>query len=147
MDISNISAMYQNYGQTAAGSATGNQISQLQGKDMSQATDEELMDACKEFESYLWEQVLKSMKSASEVFNTKEDDKTVSYFKDTAMTEVAKQITEQNLGGNSLAMQMYEQMQRNQGISGDEIRARMAAAAGSSNNSLNGSDGSDDSES
>ena len=29
MDISNISAMYQNYGQTAAGSATGNQISQL----------------------------------------------------------------------------------------------------------------------
>ena len=110
-------------------------------------TDEEMLDACKEFESYLWEQVLKSMKSASEVFNTKEDDKTVSYFKDTAMTEVAKQITEQNLGGNSLAMQMYEQMQRNQGISGDEIRARMAAAAGSSNNSLNRSDGSDDSES
>ena len=110
-------------------------------------TDEDMLDACKEFESYLWEQVLKSMKSASEVFNTKEDDKTVSYFKDTAMTEVAKQITEQNLGGNSLAMQMYEQMQRNQGISGDEIRARMAAAAGSSNNSLNGSDGSDDSES
>lgn len=110
-------------------------------------TDEEMLDACKEFESFLWEQVLKSMKSASEVFNTKEDDKTVSYFKDTAMTEVAKQITEQNLGGNSLAMQMYEQMQRNQGISGDEIRARMAAAAGSSNNSLNGSDGSDDSES
>ena len=26
MDISNISAMYQNYNQTAAGSATGNQI-------------------------------------------------------------------------------------------------------------------------
>lgn len=32
MDISNISAMYQNYNQTAAGSATGNQISQLQEK-------------------------------------------------------------------------------------------------------------------
>ncbi|MCR5210564.1 MAG: hypothetical protein K6C99_10170 [Lachnospiraceae bacterium] len=106
-------------------------------------TDEEMLDACKEFESYLWEQVLKSMKSASEVFNTKEDDKTVSYFKDTAMTEVAKQITEQNLGGNSLAMQMYEQMQRNQGISGDEIRARMAAAAASSDNSENGSDDSE----
>ena len=52
MDISNISAMYQNYNQTAAGSMTGNQISQLQGKDMSQATDKELMDACKEFEAY-----------------------------------------------------------------------------------------------
>ena len=33
-------------------------------------SDEEMLDACKEFESYLWEQVLKSMKSASEVFNT-----------------------------------------------------------------------------
>ena len=61
MDISNISAMYQNYNQTAAGSATGNQISQLQGKDMSQATDEELMDACKEFEAYFMEQVMKEM--------------------------------------------------------------------------------------
>ena len=49
MDISNISAMYQNYGQTAAGSATGNQISQLQGKDMSQATDEELMEMAQAF--------------------------------------------------------------------------------------------------
>ena len=61
MDISNISAMYQNYNQTAAGSMTGNQISQLQGKDMSQATDEELMDACKEFEAYFMEQVMKEM--------------------------------------------------------------------------------------
>ena len=39
MDISNISAMYQNYNQTAAGSATGNQISQLRGKDMSQIAE------------------------------------------------------------------------------------------------------------
>ena len=93
-------------------------------------TDEEMLDACKEFESYLWEQVLKSMKSASEVFNTKEDDKTVSYFKDTAMTEVAKQITEQNLGTNSLAMQMYEQMKRNQGITADELEARLSGEGG-----------------
>ena len=106
-------------------------------------TDEKMLDACKEFETYLWEQVLKSMKSSSEVFSTEKEDQTVSYFKETAMTEVARQITEQNLGGNSLAMQMYEQMQRNQGISGDELRTRMAAAAGSSDNSSNGSDDSE----
>ena len=47
----------------------------------------------------------------------------VSYFKETAMTEVAKQITEQNLGGNSLAMQMYEQMQRTNTIDIEKLFA------------------------
>ncbi|MBP5195637.1 MAG: hypothetical protein J6Z42_06545 [Lachnospiraceae bacterium] len=91
-------------------------------------SDEEMLDACKEFESYLWEQVLKSMKSASEVFNTEEEDKTVSFFSETAMADIAKQITEQTLGTNSLAMQMYEQMKRNEGLSGEEVREALKAA-------------------
>ena len=91
-------------------------------------SDEEMLDACKEFESYLWEQVLKSMKSASEVFNTEEEDKTVSFFSETAMADIAKQITEQTLGTNSLAMQMYEQMKRNEGISGEEVREALKVA-------------------
>jgi Rod binding domain-containing protein len=89
-----------------------------------------MLSACKEFESYLWEQVLKSMKSASEVFSTEEDDQKVSYFKETAMADIAKQITEQNLGTNSLAMQMYEQMKRNQGITADELEARLSGEGG-----------------
>ncbi len=68
------------------------------------------------------------MKSASEVFNTEEDDQKVSYFKETAMADIAKQITDQNLGSNSLAMQMYEQMKRNQGITADELEARLSGA-------------------
>ena len=86
-------------------------------------TDEEMLDACKEFESYLWEQVLKSMKSASEVFNTEEEDKTVSFFSETAMADIAKQITEQTLGTNSLAMQMYEQMKRTNTIDIEKLFA------------------------
>ena len=114
MDISNISAMYQNYSQTAAGSATGNQISQLQGKDMSQATDEELMDACKEFEAYFMEQVMKEMiKTTSLDGEDESSNSMVDYFKDTAIADLAKESTEQNSLG--LAQMLYEQMKRNTG--------------------------------
>ena len=93
MDISNISAMYQNYSQTAAGSATGNQISQLQGKDMSQATDEELMDACKEFEAYFMEQVMKEMIKTTKLDGEDESSNTmVDYFKDTAIAIKEKKM-------------------------------------------------------
>lgn len=114
MDISNISAMYQNYNQTVAGSATGNQISQLQGKDMSQATDEELMDACKEFEAYFMEQVMKEMIKTTKLDGEDESSNTmVDYFKDTAIADLAKESTEQNSLG--LAQMLYEQMKRNTG--------------------------------
>ncbi len=114
MDISNISAMYQNYSQTASGSATGNQISQLQGKDMSQATDEELMDACKEFEAYFMEQVMKEMIKTTKLDGEDESSNTmVDYFKDTAITDLAKESTDQNSLG--LAQMLYEQMKRNTG--------------------------------
>ena len=114
MDISNISAMYQNYNQTAAGSATGNHISQLQVKYMSQATDEELMDACKEFEAYFMEQVMKEMIKTTKLDGEDESSNTmVDYFKDTAIADLAKESTEQNSLG--LAQMLYEQMKRNTG--------------------------------
>ncbi len=87
-------------------------------------TDEEMMDACKEFETYLWEQVIKSMKETTKAFSGEEDEgQQVSYFMDSAITEVASELTDQNLGPNSLAMQMYEQMKRNQGLTAEEILA------------------------
>ena len=113
MDISNISAMYQNYNQTAAGSATGNQISQLQGKDMSQATDEELMDACKQFEAYFLEQVFKEMmKTIPESDETSSSNsQLMDYYKDEMVQQIASDSTEQNSLG--LAQMLYEQMKRN----------------------------------
>ena len=114
MDISNISAMYQNYNQTAAGSATGNQISQLQGKDMSQATDEELMDACKEFEAYFMEQVMKEMIKTTKLDGEDESSNTmVDYFKDTAIADLAKESTEQNSLG--LAQILYKRKENGKG--------------------------------
>ena len=124
MDIGNIS----NLTDYTSSLATASSAQKKAESANSAQTDEEMLSACKEFESYLWEQVLKSMKSASEVFNTEEDDQKVSYFKETAMADIAKQITDQNLGSNSLAMQMYEQMKRNQGITADELEARLSGA-------------------
>lgn len=79
-------------------------------------SDEELMEACKQFESYLWEQVVKSMKNTVDVFGSDKEDnsasQTVDYFMDTAISDVATSLTESNAGPNSLAQQMFEQMKR-----------------------------------
>ena len=81
--------------------------------DYSKSTDKELMDACKEFEAYLWEQVLSEM-TKSVNFGVDEETTTSSmlgYFKEEAMKEVAGQITESST--SSLAQSLYEQMKRN----------------------------------
>ncbi|MCR5597266.1 MAG: hypothetical protein K6G19_03770 [Lachnospiraceae bacterium] len=134
MDIGNISNLTDYTSSLAAASSAQKKAESAN----SAQTDEEMLSACKEFESYLWEQVLKSMKSASEVFNSEEDDQKVSYFKETAMADIAKQITDQNLGSNSLAMQMYEQMKRNQGITADELEARLSGADNAEDAALTG---------
>lgn len=81
--------------------------------DYAKATDEELMEACKEFEAYLWEQVLSEMtKNVNFGVDTDSTSSTmVDYFKDEAMKEIAGQITESTT--SSLAQSLYEQMKRN----------------------------------
>ena len=81
--------------------------------DYTKATDAELMDACKEFEAYLWEQVLSEMtKSINFGLDSESTTSTmVDYFKDEAMKEVASQITDSTT--SSLAQSLYEQMKRN----------------------------------
>ena len=71
------------------------------------------MEACKDFESYLWEQVLSEMtKSVNFGIDAESSSSTmVDYFKDEAMKEVASQITESTT--SSLAQSLYEQMKRN----------------------------------
>ena len=71
------------------------------------------MEACKEFEAYLWEQVLSEM-TKNVNFGVDGDSTSstmVDYFKDEAMKEIAGQITESTT--SSLAQSLYEQMKRN----------------------------------
>ncbi len=126
MDIGNIS----NLTDYSASLASAQNTQKLSSNAQAAKTDDEMLDACKEFETYLWEQVIKSMKSASEVFSDGEKNQQVDYFMDTAITKTAEQMTEQSLGSNSLAMQMYEQMKRNSGLTVEEILAKNAAEQG-----------------
>ena len=126
MDFGNIS----NLTDYSASLASTQNAQKLGDSAKAAKSDEEMLDACKAFETYLWEQVIKSMKSASEVFSDGEKSPQVDYFMDTAITKTAEQMTEQNLGTNSLAMQMFEQMKRNSGITLEEIMAKNAAEQG-----------------
>ena len=82
-------------------------------KDMSNASDEELMDVCKQFESYFMEQVFREMEKT--IPKNEEQDSSMTqltdYFKDSMIQQVSEQSVEQ--GGNGLAQQLYEQMKRN----------------------------------
>lgn len=84
------------------------------------STDEELMNACKQFESYLLEQVFKEMqktisfdddeKPSSLGFSTGDDNSLIEYFKEQAIASIASQSTEQN--GLGIAQMLYEAMKR-----------------------------------
>lgn len=82
------------------------------------ADDEELLKVCKQFEAYLWEQVIKSMEKTVKIFSD-DDDKEgyasnmVDVFKDTVIQEISSQVTSETGGPNSLAQMLYEQMKRN----------------------------------
>lgn len=128
MDIININSV-QDY---AARMASKVNTDSLKDKANKAETDEELMEACKEFENYLWEQVIKSMKETANPFNAEDNSQSqyVDVFMDTAVSDVAKSLTNQSMGPNSLAQQMYEQMKRNNTIDVETLLAQSAAASG-----------------
>ena len=75
--------------------------------DLTDATDKELMDVCKEFETYFIEMVMKEMRKT--VPKSDENEYT-EYFGDTLYQEYAKNITEN--GSIGLAQTLYESMKR-----------------------------------
>ena len=111
MDIGNISDLYSNVYKTNNQSA-----SKLEGKlesDFTQATDAEMMDACKQFEAYFVEQMFKSMidtipKSENTTAYT---SNLMDYYTDEMVQKLATDSTE--TGGLGLAQTLYEQMKRN----------------------------------
>ncbi len=111
MEISGMSSMYTDY---IASTAT-NQTAKLAEKVSAESSDDELLEACKEFESYFIEQVFNAMMETTKVFSDEEDSnsyatKMVDYFKDSAVQELTEQATGQN--GLGIAQTLYEQMKR-----------------------------------
>lgn len=115
MDIAGLSD-YTNY-MVEANKKSTEQLENKLNQVSDEAEDEELLEVCKQFEAYLWEQVLKGMEKTAKLFKDDDEDgyasNMVDTFKDTAIQEIAKQMTSENDGPNSLAQVLYEQMKRN----------------------------------
>lgn len=112
MDIGSLTNSYIDALKTGQ-SQTASKLTQTTGKDYSKATDEELMDACKEFEAYFVEQMFKEMvKTIPESDNTSSyTSNLMDYYKDNMLQEIAGETSEQ--GSLGLAQMLYEQMKRN----------------------------------
>lgn len=113
MEIGGISSLYTDYMQNQNTAET--KLKQtIDGTDYSQASDDELLDACKQFESYFLEQVFKEMQKTVDVFKSEDsdpNDNLVDFFRDNAIQELAATSTE--VQGLGLAQMLFEQMKRN----------------------------------
>jgi len=111
MDITN----YTNY-LTSTNSTSNTNVQRTVDKDFSSATEEELMDACKEFEAYFIEQVMKEVTKTVNL--TGVEDSTTSqlteYYLDEVISGLAEQVSD--TGKMGLAQQIFEQMKRNYDI-------------------------------
>ena len=100
--------------------ALENKLNSVSVKDAEQTQEEaeaELLEACKQFEAYLWEQVLKGMEKTAKIFSDDDDEEgyagnMVGVFQDTFVQEMASQVTSESQGANSLAQTLFEQMKR-----------------------------------
>lgn len=111
--MSDISGLSNYYANAAYSKADSDLADKINSTDYSKATEEELMEACKSFESYFIEQAFKGMEK---MIPESDDDSTgTSYydmFKDTLYQEYADKATERG-DGIGIAKMLYEQMKRN----------------------------------
>lgn len=128
VDMSNITGMYSDAYANAANQSASKLKDKLNGTDYLKATEDELMNACKQFEAYFIEQLYKGMMktipqsdSMSNYTSTLTD-----FYKDQMIQSVAEQTTEQS--GLGLAKMLYEQMKRNYGL--NEVSKGTAETAG-----------------
>lgn len=115
MEIGSINSAFVNTVSDNA-KAASNDLTKKLDKDMSDATDQELMDVCKEFEAYFIEQVFKNMKKSMvpQTESMSGADATLKdFYEDKLMSEYAAGAAKQS--ENGLAQMLYEQMKRNRG--------------------------------
>lgn len=112
MDVSGIGSLMTEYAASTANSRNADNLKdKLANSD--QATDEELMKVCKEFEAYFTEQVYKEMMKTVPKSDG-ENSALVDYFKDMTLSEIAQRTVDER-GSAGLAQSLYEQMRRNSG--------------------------------
>lgn len=117
MDFSSVASMYTDTYANASNQAADRLQNKLNGADYTKATDDELMDACKQFEAYFIEQMFKEMVKTipSESEGSGSVNSMMDYYKDQMIQGIAEEASNQN-GGFGLAQMLYEQMRRNYGL-------------------------------
>lgn len=119
-DLSSLSGLnanaYTNYSSQEAQEASAKKVKNAIEGTSSSSSDDELMSACKQFESYFLEQVFKEMEKSVDALKDKNstdvpNNNLVSYYKDQTMADIASESTEKQ--GNGLAQMLYENMKRN----------------------------------
>lgn len=107
--LNGVASLYQTTGQDASAKKMEDSLK----SDFSNTSDEELMDVCKQFESYFVEQMLKAMrKTIPQTEMTSQASQSMKeYFEDSLYQEYAKSMTAND--GVGLAKMLYEQMKRN----------------------------------
>lgn len=106
-----------NIGSTATNNYNMDKVTNTLNGVSSGSTEDELMQVCKDFQSYFIEEVIKEIKE-NMTMEDEEEDSSVSTLTDFHMDSVIEDISDQILdqSGNSLVQQLYEQMKRNYGI-------------------------------
>lgn len=94
----------------------------LGSSDLSNASDDELMQVCKDFESYFIEQMFKSMEKMIPKDEDEDESSSMSsmtdYYKEEMMSKYAEYASESDGGkGLGIAQTLYEQMKRTYGSS------------------------------
>lgn len=109
MSINVGSDMFQ-YASSITSSNTSTSIQNMKDTSLVNSTDEELMDACREFEAYFVEQLMKQMQKTVIKSELTEESETESYFKEMLYQEYAAEASKGQ--GVGIAKMMYEQMKR-----------------------------------
>lgn len=129
---STVGGVYSPYQNNTYTDSTANSLeNKLSNSDLSSATDDELMEVCKDFEEYFAEQMVKSMMKMakvdgsddendySSIFGLSESSDSFmgtmsSYYGEQMVTKLSEALcSDENGAGLGLAQTLYQQMKRN----------------------------------
>lgn len=108
MDINSMSGSLFNQYSSVLDSQNSSKLDSALGVNQKDATDEEMMDACKQFEQYFVEQMFKEMKKTVPEDSLLGNNEYYKMFEDNMIEGVAEKITES--GQLGFAQKLYESM-------------------------------------
>lgn len=116
LDVSTLTSYASSLLSNAKSNAVANETKSSINSVGKNSSDDELLGACKQFESYLWEQILKEVDKTTNLFGTGAEGSyaanMMNTFSDTFVQAFSDKLTSAG-GDNSLAQTLYEQLKRN----------------------------------